>query len=370
MDPELAALLGQDQYSVPASVKQPAIAAGLDRLTRHHRANSLEYARMLDAEGFGDMVPGGPADVPWLPVSLFKSIELRSVPSDKVFKVMTSSGTTGQVPSRIVLDVDTARLQTQALSSIVTHYIGPKRLPMLIIDHPGVVKDRRSFSARGAGILGMLNFGRDHMYALDDDMRLDVDALREWLAAHEGQDLLLFGFTFMVWQDFLEPLRDAGIDLSRGTLVHSGGWKKLVDRAVSPEAFRAALMDAFGLRRVHDFYGMVEQVGSVFFACEAGYFHPPNFSDVIVRDPIGWHPVAHGTRGVIEVVSLLPRSYPGHALLTEDLGVIHGEDDCSCGRMGRWFSVLGRVPKAEIRGCSDTVERRPSVTTDTTTDRS
>jgi hypothetical protein len=360
LDPELASLFDQAQYSVPASVKRGALAAGLDRLTHHHRLHSAEYARMLAAEGIEDGASGDPADVPWLPVSLFKSLELRSIPQDKVFKVMTSSGTTGQIPSRIVLDVDTARLQTQALSSIVTHFVGKQRLPMLIIDHPGVVRDRRSFSARGAGILGMLSFGRDHLYVLDDDMRLDPDALASWLAAHEGQDLLLFGFTFMVWQDFLEPLRDVGIDLSRGTLIHSGGWKKLVDRSVSPEAFRQALAEAFGLRRVHDFYGMVEQVGSVFFGCESGYFHPPNFADVIVRDPTTWEPVPNGTPGVVEVVSLLPRSYPGHALLTEDLGVVHGEDDCPCGRMGRWFRILGRIPKAEIRGCSDTVERQSS----------
>ena len=64
--------------------------------------------------------------MPYLPVSLFKWIELKSVPDEDVFKVMTSSGTTGQVPSRIYLDVETARAQTRALSSIVTHYTGPE----------------------------------------------------------------------------------------------------------------------------------------------------------------------------------------------------------------------------------------------------
>jgi len=63
-----------------------------------------------------------------------------------------------------------------------------------------------------------------------------------------------------------------------------------------------------------------------------------------------------GERGLIELVSLLPVSYPGHALLTEDEGVILGEDDCPCGRRGVYFSVLGRLKDAEIRGCSDTYE--------------
>ena len=56
----------------------------------------------------------------------------------------------------------------------------------------------------------------------------------------------------------------------------------------------------------------------------------------------------------MEVVSVLPESYPGHALLTEDEGIVLGEDDCPCGRMGKYFKVLGRVKNAEIRGCSDT----------------
>ena len=58
--------------------------------------------------------------------------------------------------------------------------------------------------------------------------------------------------------------------------------------------------------------------------------------------------------GLIQVLSLLPRSYPGHSLLTEDLGTIHGEDDCPCGRSGKRFSVSGRLKDVEIRGCSDT----------------
>jgi hypothetical protein len=51
---------------------------------------------------------------------------------------------------------------------------------------------------------------------------------------------------------------------------------------------------------------------------------------------------------------MLPESYPGHSLLTEDEGVILGEDDCPCGRKGKYFKVMGRLKNAEIRGCGDT----------------
>jgi hypothetical protein len=60
----------------------------------------------------------------------------------------------------------------------------------------------------------------------------------------------------------------------------------------------------------------------------------------------------------MEVLSLLPLSYPGHALLTQDLGIVHGVDDCGCGQLGTRFSIEGRVPKTEVRGCSDTQVRQ------------
>ena len=363
MDHGLEELLVAEQYSVAAAQKAPIMVAGLERLTESHRERCEPYARILSAwQSPGTRGPRaeageGLATVPYLPSALFKSLELRSVPEDEVFKVMTSSGTTGQTPSRVYLDVETARLQSRALSRIVTHFLGPARRPMLIVDDAEVIRDRQRFSARAAGIKGMMTYGRDHLFGLDRHMRLRRSELESWLTRHADEDLLVFGFTFMIWHDFLQPLRDAGLDLSRAALVHSGGWKKLADEAVSREDFKSGLSASLGITRVHDFYGMVEQVGSVYFECAAGYFHAPNFADVIVRDPTSWGPAEQGTVGVIEVLSLLPLSYPGHALLTEDLGIVHGVDDCTCGQLGTRFSLEGRVPKAEIRGCSDTQVR-------------
>ena len=58
--------------------------------------------------------------------------------------------------------------------------------------------------------------------------------------------------------------------------------------------------------------------------------------------------------GLVQLSSILPFSYPGHILLSEDTGEIIGEDDCPCGRLGKTFQIHGRVKHAEIRGCSDT----------------
>jgi hypothetical protein len=101
---------------------------------------------------------------------------------------------------------------------------------------------------------------------------------------------------------------------------------------------------------------LVEQTGSLYMECAHGHLHAPIFSDVIIRRVEDFEVAAHGEAGLIEVLSVLPRSYPGHALLTEDRGTILGEDDCPCGRLGRYFHVHGRLAQAEVRGCSDTHE--------------
>ena len=349
-------VLALSPFGVARAEKQELLRAWLLRPTGHHRARCAPYARMMETIGFSTADVHSVENVPFLPVRLFKELELRSVAEEDVFKTMTSSGTTGQQVSKIFLDRATATNQQKTLVRIVSDRTGKSRMPMLIIDCPSVIQNLAMFSARGAGILGFSIFGRKKLYALNDAMELQVDAIRAFLCEHVGERILLFGFTFMVWQHFYKALKSAGehLDLSNAILIHGGGWKKLVAEAVEPAVFRAALREVCGDMEVADYYGMVEQTGCIYLECEEGHLHASTYSDVIVRRSLDFSPASVGERGLLEIVSLLPESYPGHALLTEDEGVVLGEDDCPCGRKGKYFKVLGRLKHAELRGCSDT----------------
>lgn len=343
-------------YSLAKAEKTSVLTEKLLELTDKHMENCPQYRNMMNAIGYDRSRVESYYDLPFLPVSLFKELELASVDKSQVFKTMTSSGTTGQAVSRIFLDRETAGNQQKTLVKIVSDFTGSSRMPMLIIDSPSVVKNRAMFSARGAGILGFSIFGTDKTYALDDDMRIDLEAVEAFLERHKGQRILLFGFTFMIWQHFYKELLklDHKLDLSNGVLIHGGGWKKLVSEAVSPAEFKHRLEDACGLRDIHDYYGMVEQTGCIYMECQCGHLHASAYSDVIVRRAKDFSVCDVGETGIVQVVSMLPESYPGHSLLTEDEGVILGEDDCPCGRKGKYFKINGRLKNAEIRGCSDT----------------
>jgi hypothetical protein len=337
-------------FTLSQDAKETALLPELVALTERHRRACLPYRRILDAIG-----AVGPyervADLPWLPVRLFKTHELRSVPESAVFRVLTSSGTTGQRPSRVYLDREAAAAQPRMLAATLRAVLGERRLPMLIVDSRSAIR-AATLSARGAGVLGMMHFGRDHTFVLDEGGGLDAEAVKAFLARHGGAPYLIFGFTFMAWSH----LRELGLDLSQGVLIHSGGWKRLAEQAVDNATFRRRLGEECGLRRIHDFYGMVEQIGTVFLeGPDGGGLYCPDFADVVIRDPETWQEAPPGVPGLIEVVSTLPTSYPGHVLLTEDLGVVHGVDDGVW--PGKRFSVLGRLPRAEARGCSDTSAR-------------
>jgi phenylacetate-coenzyme A ligase PaaK-like adenylate-forming protein len=345
-----------EPYSLSKTDKHRLLTQELSALTQLHYRQSEPYHRMLDALNFDVNNITDYYDIPFLPVRLFKEMDLLSVPENQIVKTMTSSGTTGRQVSKIYLDRDTASNQTKVLSKIVSDFIGKKRMPMLIIDSASVIKDRQMFSARGAGILGFSIFSSKRMYVLDENMQIDMPSIQSFLEEHSGAPIFLFGFTFMIWQHFYKELVRTGFrpDLSSGILIHGGGWKKLMSESVSKEEFKQRLTDVCGIRQVHDYYGMVEQTGAICMECEQGHLHTSVFSDVIIRNTTDFSAIHIGERGIIQVLSVLPRSYPGHSLLTEDEGVLLGEDDCPCGRAGKYFKIEGRIKNSELRGCSDT----------------
>lgn len=360
LEEECEKMLKTEPYSLTKEEKEKVLSKRLLELSRRHYQTCDIYRKILNAFDVNLNAIHSYYDLPFLPVRIFKEMELKSVSDAEIIKVLTSSGTTGQAVSKIYLDRVTAANQQKVLVKIVSDFISASRMPMIIIDCPSVVKDRKMFSARGAGILGFSIFGTEKIYALNDDMSMNWSDLKEFLRKYKSSKIVLFGFTFMIWQHFYRELmrikEDTGeqIDLSNAVLIHGGGWKKLASESISMEEFHNKMRDICGLTDIHDYYGMAEQTGCIYMQCEYGHMHASIFSDVIIRNPVDFSICPHGEKGIVQVVSAIPESYPGHSLLTEDEGVVLGEDDCPCGRKGKYFSITGRLKNAEIRGCSDT----------------
>lgn len=344
-------------YSLAKEKKSAILTQMLADLTVHHYENCRQYRNILDGLKFNpyDRIAHY-NELPMLPVRLFKELSLKSVPDKDLAKSMTSSGSSGQKVSKLYLDRQTAMAQQNVGVKITSGFLGIKRMPFVIIDSPAILKSREAYTARGAAALFFSLFGSERIFALKDDMSLDIDGVAAFLDKHKDRQILLFGFTFMVWQHLYCALRDAGIklDFHNGLLIHSGGWKKMESLRVSEQVFQEKLKEQCNITSIFNEYGMAEQSGTIYFQCEHGFYHASIFSDVITRRGTDLSVCDFGESGMIELVSVLPHSYPGHILLSEDEGVICGEDDCPCGRLGKYFHIKGRLKNAELRGCSDT----------------
>jgi len=351
---DLVKLLEIPPFSLNKSEKSDLYTSAMQSLTSFHFNNCKPYQKLLFNLGFDSGHSCPIEGYPFLPVRLFKDYELVSVDRSEILKTMTSSGTSDQRVSKIFLDRETATNQTKVLTKIVSNLIGAKRLPLLIVDTKTVVKNRKFFSARGAGILGFSMFGIDVTYALDENMELDIDVVQSFCEKHKNENVLIFGFTYIIWEYFFKKLLKSGhrLELKNATLLHGGGWKKLFEEAVDNKEFKESLKAVCGIQKVHNYYGMVEQTGSIFIECESGFLHCSIYSDIITRRT-DFTECIIGEVGIVELFSLLPKSYPGHIILTEDEGEIIGDGDCECGRLGKYFKIHGRVKNAEMRGCSD-----------------
>lgn len=347
-------LISQAVFGLKTPQKHEVLLDIMHSLHIHHRLHCAPYRRL-----FGELNTNvlSLEELPYLAVRLFKMMTLRSIPKEAVFRSVVSSGTSGQIPSKIFLDRATSTLQTKILTRIFQEFVGGKRIPMLLVDAPAS-KHKEGLSTRLAAVQGFRFLGRDYAYALNEDYALDRSAIEQFCEKYQDKPVLLFGFTGTIYQDFLCQLSDQKVvlNLNEGVLIHGGGWKKLQDKAVDNDTFKQMVAHQLGIQKVHNYYGMAEQLGSVFVECEQGVLHAPATSEVIVRDPINFKVKNIGDVGILQLMSVLPVSYPGFSLLTEDLGVVLGEDDCPCGRLGRYFKVQGRMPRTELRGCSDVME--------------
>ena len=294
---------------------------------------------------------------PFIPVSLFKDHDLKSIDNESVFKLLKSSGTSGTGQSKIYLDKANARNQSLVLTKIMKNIFNDKaRLPMLIIDSLRGLSERSSFSARGAAIIGFSMYGKNATYALKANMEIDYESIENFMSRYSSKNVFIFGFTYIIWKYFASKLQHKSLQFNfpKGILLHGGGWKKMNTSSVSKTTFNDKCSKVLGLSKILNYYGMVEQTGSLFTECSQGYLHSTSYSTILTRSVDNLSVLPPHQVGLVQLLSILPTSYPGHSLLTEDLGVVRGKNDCKCGMPGTYFEILGRLPTAELRGCSDT----------------
>jgi Acyl-protein synthetase, LuxE len=362
IEQEIESLLIQPPYGVDPQQRRSALLALLKKELAYACERNPQFRNYVEHWPVDFSAAERIADLPYLPVSVFKTNPpLALVGPDDVKRTLTSSATTGQVPSRVVLDAATARRMAKGVVTIIRDFIGPARRPYLVIDTPENLAAQAELGARGAAIQGLSSFATESVCCLrpdqNGDSSLDLEKLLACAAKWKHSEVLVYGFTHVIWTRLVQPLQRQGITLEvpNVRVLHSGGWKRLEQQAVTRDVFTSGVASIFGCSadRIIDYYGMVENVGVIYPDCDHGNKHVPAFAEIIVRNPLTLAPVEPGQQGLIQVCSVLPTSFPGFLLLTEDMAEVIDHEECACGRRGTSFRFAGRAPKAEVRGCGN-----------------
>src|SRR5499427_2396879 len=199
----IESLLAESPYGMDSSRRRSTLLALLK--------NEIAYACQRNA-GFRNYVQHWPipfvaandiAELPYLPVGIFKANPpLALVPADEVKRILTSSATTGQVPSRIVLDASTSRRMSKGALTIVRDFIGPARRPYLVIDTSDNLAAQAQIGARAAAIQALRSFATETVCGLqhisDGEAQLDVDRILACAEQWKRSEVLVYGFTYVI----------------------------------------------------------------------------------------------------------------------------------------------------------------------------
>lgn len=346
----------ENPYSLDDIKKSNLFIKILSNLNIKHFRRSKEYKKIFIHFRYNIKKITTLNELPFLPIKLFKNFDLLSVKKNYIVKIMHSSGTSGK-RSKIFLDKKNSLDQIEALKKIFQFNFGNVRLPMIILSTNNMNKRNSIFDAKNAAYLGFSMFGKDHFFLLNDKGEIDYEGLNKFLKKYKNTKILIFGFTSDVYQQMLNKIETSKIKfkLNNSIILHGGGWKKLENKKISKKLFKEKLKEKFSISNVYNYYGLIEQTGSIFFECKCGFFISTNFSEVIIRDKNLNVITNYRKEGLIQLISVLPSSYPGHNILTEDVGKLIPRSKCSCNINGKRFVVKGRAQKAEIRGCSDAI---------------
>ena len=344
----MTTLLNESPYS---ERDQPKFLRDINALTRHHLDGCPEYRRIFPEWTGGKAIE----DIPFLHVGIFKHVSLKtSNETIRHGRTLLSSATTSGQPSRIFLDEQSSKLQAQSSEKILRAVIGEIKCPLLVLDSSQALRSRE-LSARIAAAMSLKPMASEIYFLLESMETPNVlkwNILQEILERHDR--VMVYGFTWILWLSWaLGEFPDSIRRLLRGKTVffiHSGGWKKLEAQKVGAEQLNERLLADLGSEsKVIDFYGLVEQVGIVFPLVEGGYRQVPIWGDCLVRDPFTLEPI-YDRPGQLQFLNLLSYGSPYHSVLTEDLGII---DSADRERPIKRFKLLGRLPKAEVRGCAN-----------------
>lgn len=280
--------------------------------------------------------PRGVADIPAVPVGLFKDLPVGTVREGEPHVAFRTSGTTGG--GRGVHRLRSTALYDRGALPWARRCVG--RIPpdvLALLEDPARVPDS-SLSHMVGDFAARLTDGRATWHLSDG--RLDAEGLNARVRAASGP--VFVAATAFALAEWLEgtppPLPDGSV------VMVTGGFKGRVTRLEDDELYALA-RERLRPTQIVTEYGMTELSSQLWGRPGAPYEAPP-WMRVVPVDPFTGVPVPVGQRGQLRFYDLCN--------LDSSVG-IETMDEGTLDERGR-LTLHGRLPGAPLRGCSLTVE--------------
>jgi phenylacetate-coenzyme A ligase PaaK-like adenylate-forming protein len=298
---------------------------------KHQAQNCLVYRSYIAHLGILPERITKLEQIPYLPISFFKTQEILSAPetADIIF---SSSGTTGMAQSRhLVTDVS---VYEQSFERAFEYFYGTIKGTCILALLPSYLERDGSSLIYMVDALISMSDHPDSGYFLHNHDEL----YRKLLALqHGGQKTILIGVTYALL-DFIEQYR---LDFPDLIVMETGGMKGKRKEMVREELHNE-LQNGFGVDAIHSEYGMTELLSQAYSDGE-GIFRCPPWMKILLRDANDPLSLVPGTRtggiNVIDLANINSCSF----IATQDLGRLLSDGS---------FEVLGRFDNADIRGCN------------------
>ncbi len=300
------------------------------QLCRYQYANNLVYRAWVDALRVNVNELQSITDIPFLPISFFKSHMVFSgnfVPEI----VFESSGTTGIVSSKHA--VKDAELYRQSYLKGFQAFYGDISEWCIIGLLPSYLERNGSSLVVMVDDLIKLSGHPQSGFYLNE-----FNKLGEVLGELElkKQQTLVIGVTFALL-DFAEQFP---MNLQYTTIMETGGMKGRRKEMIRAEVHEF-LKKQFKLQKIHSEYGMTELLSQGYSKGDGVFSHVP-WMKILIRDEDDPLKVSDEGKGLINVIDLA-NLHSCSFIATDDVGKVN-ED-------GR-FEVIGRMDNSDIRGCS------------------
>ena len=269
--------------------------------------------------------------IPFLPISFFKSHEVKTGDWQDAALIFESSGTTGEIPSRHF--VHDAALYTQSLVRGFEQFYGPTEQYAILALLPSYLERSNASLVFMARQLMESSGHADNGFYINE-WQLLTGKLQK--LSSQGQKTILLGVTFALL-DFAEAFPGA---LHNTIVMETGGMKGRRQEWTRAQVHEF-LKQQWQLSAIHSEYGMTELLSQAYSSGD-GIYHSTSTMRVLMRDINDPLDVTRSGQGCINVIDLA-NIYSCSFIATEDLGSVHNDGS---------FEILGRMDNSALRGCS------------------